>query len=108
VTERLNIHNDELLQLCNIGQVLEWRAPVGAAGDVGSLEGERVEEIEASSDTVAEGQRRDIAQLTSKLDRHGNQIILADGDQFNGVGELEKNKLMSNKMVFWHLVSPTL
>lgn len=61
--EGLNVHDDELGEVADVGEGGEGGAVVNVCGDVCGLESVRVDEVDGGANAVAEGDGRDVADL---------------------------------------------
>lgn len=88
MTCRLDVENDEFGRLGDIGKRREGRSPVRTRGDVAEREGRRVDEIQLISDSVTDDELRDIGHGSGDFERETDDVVLANGDDLDGVGKL--------------------
>lgn len=85
---RLNVEDDKLGGLGDVGERGEGVPPVVVRGDVAEGEGRGVDEVHLVADSVADDDLGDVGHGARDLDRQADDVVLADGDDLDGEGEL--------------------
>ena len=88
VTCRLDVEHDEFGRLGDIGKGRERCSPVRRGRDVTEGEGGGVDEIELVTDSVTDDELRNVGHRSSDFERETDDVVPADRDDLDGVGEL--------------------
>lgn len=83
VARRLNVEDDELDRLGDVGERGERTAPVDVGRDIGHVERDGVDEVDLVADTVADDELRDVREGAGDLDGDADDVVLADGDNLD-------------------------
>lgn len=88
VGSRLDIENDVFGSLGDVDERGEGSTPVDVGGDVAEGESDGVDEVDLVAHTVADGELRDVVHGAGDLLGEADDVVLADGDDFDRVGQL--------------------
>jgi hypothetical protein len=83
VRSRLNVENDELDRLSDVGEGRERTTPVNVRRDVGHVERDGVDEVDLVANSVADDKLRDVREGAGDLERDADDVVLTDGDDFD-------------------------
>lgn len=86
--EGFNVEDDELDKRGDVSEGVKGGAPVDIGGDVSELQRVRVHEVDGVADFSAQKEWGDIPEGPRQLQRDANEVVFADWDKLNGVGEL--------------------
>lgn len=84
----LNVENDVLGGLGDVDEGGEGSTPVNVGGDVAEGEGDGVDEVDLVAHAVADGELGNVRHGAGDLEGEADDVILADGDDLDRVGQL--------------------
>lgn len=92
----LNVEDDEFGCLGDVGERREGGTPVVVGGDVTEGESHGVDKVDLVSDAVADDELGDVGHGAGDLDRDADDVVLADRDDLDRVGELGVSRRVLN------------
>jgi hypothetical protein len=88
VRSGLNVEDDVLGSLGDVDEGGEGSTPVDVGGDVAEGEGDGVDEVDLVAHAMADGELGDVGHGARDLEGEADNVVLADGDDLDRVGQL--------------------